>query len=566
MSRFDKRKTGKWIAAAAAAALIAGSAGAMLWTEPDGGEVRAAEKDDATEDVLTDVMEQQLVSHSAEAGKEETVYVIAGSDGSSRQVIVSSWLKNAEGSDTLADATTLTDIENVKGTQTYTAGSGSEIIWQAEGSDIYYQGTTDRELPVEMRLTYYLDGEEISPQELAGKSGHVTIRFDYDNHAVQTATIGGKEEEITVPFAVVSGVILPLDRFSNVSVSNGKILSEGNNDIVVGLAFPGFSDNLSVSEEEKEALAENGVETDALEIEIPDYVEIEADVTDFELAMSLTMMIPDAFSAVKTDGEIDLSGVSEQLATLQDSMTRLSDSSKQLVEGSAQLAEGAQELAAGTLSARDGAYSLASGMQQLSEGGKAVAGGVQQLAGTLSSMMQQLAPAHDGYAQFEQAVGQMMAGYGMTKEQAVASVMQAQGMTQNELTYLAALSGIYDGLAANAKDLTALVQGAGDLSSGIDTAGQGAWNLYDGLNTLQEGANALSEGSGALYAGISWFDKEGIQELAAAAAGINTADMTGVAERLRAVLDAADSYHTFSGAPEGVESSVKFIIRTEAIR
>lgn len=564
MMRLKNKNSAKWIAVIAASATILGGTGAALMSGNEADRVNAAEKDEA-EEMLTGVMERQIVSHSAEAGKEETVYVIAGSDGGSREVIVSNWLKNAQGADTLADVTTLTGIENVKGTQGYTAGAGDEITWEAEGSDIYYQGTTDRELPVLMTLTYYLDGEEISPQELAGKSGHVVIRFDYENRAVQTVTIGGEEEEIYVPFAVVSGAVLPLDHFSGITVSNGRILSEGNNNIVVGLAFPGLSENLSVSEEEKAALAENGVETDVFDVEIPDYIEIEADVTDFELGMTLTMMVPDAFSAVKMEGGTDLSGVSGKLETLQDSMTKLTGSSAQLVEGSAQLAAGAKELAGGALNAKEGAYSLAAGLQQLSDGGKTVAGGIGQLAGTLGSMMEQLKPAHDGYAQFGQAVAEMMTAYGMTKEQAVAGVMQAQGMTENELTYLATLSGIYDSLAANAGDLAALVQGAGDLSSGIDTANQGAWSLYDGLSTLGEGADSLSAGSRSLYEGMAQFDEEGIQALAAAAAGIDTGEATGIADRMKAVLDAADAYHTFSGAPEGVESSVKFIIRTESI-
>ena len=564
-----RMKRGNWIkgvAVTAAVVTVIGCVGTVLINDLHVDKVSAAEKEEATEEVLTEAFGQQIISHSAESGKDETVYVIAGADGTTRNIIVSNQLKNGEGAQVLEDETTLTDIENVKGTQTYTAGSGDAITWQAEGSDIFYQGTTDAELPIGLTMTYYLDGVEIKPEELAGKSGHVVIRFDYENRAKQTAVIGGEETGVYVPFAVISGAILPLEHFSSITVSSGKILTEGNNAIIIGVAFPGLAENFNLSEETRETLAENGVDTGAVNVDAPDYLEIEADVVNFELEMTLSMILPDLFSDIDLGADIDLSGVSGQLDTLEDAMGLLSDSSRQLVDGSEQLAAGAQDLASGAASAQEGAYALAAGMQQLSDGGKAVAGGVGELAETLNDMMVQLKPAHDGYAQFEQAVGQMMAGYGMSKEQAVASVMQAQGMTQNELTYLATLSGIYDGLAANAGDMMTLVQGANDLSGGIDTANQGAWTLYDGLTALGDGANLLEDGSRTLCNGMRQFDEEGIQELAAVFSSMDNGNLVEFSERLNAVMDAGESYRTFSGAPEGVDSSVKFIIRTEAIR
>lgn len=565
MKRIKHSNWMKGAAVAAVVVLVTAGVGGILINDLHMEQVSAAEKEEATEEVLNEALGQQIVSHSAESGKEETVYVIAESDGSTRSVIVSNQLKNAEGAQTLEDETTLTNIENVKGTQPYTEGSGNALTWQAGGSDIYYQGTTDAELPVGLSVTYYLDGKEISPEELAGASGHVVIRFDYENRAVQTAVIGGEETEVYVPFAVLSGAILPLEHFSNVSVSNGKVLSEGNNAIVVGFAFPGLSENLSISEETKDTLAESGVDAEKINGDT-DYLEIEADAVNFELEMTMTMILPNLFSDIDLGADIDLSNVSEQLDTLEESMTLLSDSSRQLVEGSGELAEGAKELADGAASAKEGAYALAAGTQQLADGSKAVAGGVGQLADTLTDMMAQLKPAHDGYAQFEQAVGQMMAGYGMPKEQAVASVMQAQGMTQNELTYLATLSGIYDALAANAGDMMTLVQGANEVAVGMDTVNQGAWTLCDGLNSLNDGADTLAEGSRTLSGGMAQFDEEGIQELTEAFAGVDGNGLLELSERLQAVKDAADSYRTFSGAPEGMDSSVKFIIRTEAIK
>ena len=104
------------------------------------------------------------------ASKEETVYVIAGADGKQQSVIVSDWLKNPNKETSLQDVSDLTDIENVKGDETWTA-NGTSLTWDAQGNDIYYQGKSETELPVTMNISYQLDGKDIAPAELAGKSG-----------------------------------------------------------------------------------------------------------------------------------------------------------------------------------------------------------------------------------------------------------------------------------------------------------------------------------------------------------------------------------------------------------
>ena len=134
----------------------------------------------------------QAAGSLGEAGKVETVYVTADASGSVNDVIVSEWLKNATASSELTDTTELKDIVNVKGDESFTENGDGTVTWNADGSDIYYQGTTDKELPVDMKITYTLDGKEISPADLAGKSGKVTIRFEYENKAKQTVDVDGE--------------------------------------------------------------------------------------------------------------------------------------------------------------------------------------------------------------------------------------------------------------------------------------------------------------------------------------------------------------------------------------
>lgn len=153
--------------------------------------------------------------------KDETVYVLASANGTVKKIIVSDWVKNALGSDSIDDVTQLTNIENVKGNETYTLGGSNSCVWDAQGNDIYYQGNIDKELPVSMAVSYSLDGQSISPDVLAGKSGKVTIRFNYTNNQYELMDINGRQEKIYVPFAMLTGLLLDNNVFTNVSVTNG---------------------------------------------------------------------------------------------------------------------------------------------------------------------------------------------------------------------------------------------------------------------------------------------------------------------------------------------------------
>ena len=201
-------------------------------TEEATEETADSDVDDSIGNIINDLKS----GASKDDGKEETVYLISDADGAVNKTIVSDWLKNTDGSATLEDTSDLQDIENVKGDESFTK-NGNDLTWQADGNDIFYQGTTTKQAPVSEKITYYLDGKEMKPDEIAGKSGKVTIRFDYTNNEKTTATIDGKEEDVYVPFTVVTGMVLN-DSFKNVQVTNGKLISDGKNNAVVGIAMP----------------------------------------------------------------------------------------------------------------------------------------------------------------------------------------------------------------------------------------------------------------------------------------------------------------------------------------
>lgn len=309
---------------------------------------------------------QQAADLQQKISKDETVYVLTGADGSVKKIIVSDWLKNELGSASVADKSDLSDIENVKGDESYTINGDNMTVWDAQGNDIYYQGNIQKELPVGLSVRYYLDGKSVSPEELKGKSGKVTIRFDYENRQYETVQINGVNQRIYVPFAMLTGMILDNDTFQNVQITNGKLVNDGDRTVVVGLAFPGLQENLNLSRDD---------------LSIPDSVEITADVTNFSLGMTVTLACNDLFSQL---GDVDLTsldstsaldqltGAMDQLlngsSALYEGLSTLLDKSGELVSGVEELAQGAAAIKSGADSVDDGAAQLKAGLADLSSG------------------------------------------------------------------------------------------------------------------------------------------------------------------------------------------------------
>lgn len=309
---------------------------------------------------------QKAADLQQKISKDETVYVLAGADGSVQKIIVSDWLKNELDSASLTDKSGLSNIENVKGDESYSINGDNMTVWDAQGNDIYYQGDIQKELPVGLTVRYTLNGKTVSPEQLKGQSGKVTIRFDYENRQYETVQINGQNQRIYVPFAMLTGMILDNDTFRNVTVTNGKLVNDGDRTVVVGLAFPGLQENLNLSRDQ---------------LSIPSSVEITADVTDFSLGMTVTLACNDLFSQL---GDVDLGSLDaagslnkltnamDQLlngsSALYDGLTTLLDKSGELAAGVEELAQGAAAIKAGADSLDEGAAELKAGLADLSEG------------------------------------------------------------------------------------------------------------------------------------------------------------------------------------------------------
>lgn len=560
-----KKSMIKPLAVCLCATLLA-SSGIAAYALADGKEDKTTKKQVVS---TTDTAEKQVNS------KDETVYVIAGSDGSVQKIIVSDWIKNNLNSNTLSDKSELTDVENVKGDESYTLGNDNTRVWDANGNDIYYQGNIEKELPVGLSVTYKLDGKTVSPTELAGKSGKVTIRFDYSNMQYEDVEINGQKEKIYVPFAMLTGVLLDNDVFTKVEVSNGKLINDGDRTAVIGIAFPGLQENLAVSKEK---------------FEIPDYVEITADVKNFELGMTITLATNELFNEMDVERLDSIDDLSKSLGELSVAMGQLMDGSSQLYNGlatlldkSGELVKGIDKLAAGAQTLKSGAGNLDAGASklqvgaaQLSEGLNTLSsnndtlnGGARQVFETLlSTANTQLAAAGLNVpaltiSNYADVLNGVIAASGGAQ-----SVIALKASLDSYNTFYLGLQSYTAGVSQAASGAAELKTGTNDLKNGTSQLYAGVCELYEGVLTLKNSAPALVDGvtklrDGAMQLsnGLEEFNEKGIQKLVDAVDG----DLAGLTTRLRATVDVSKNYHSFSGANENMDGQVKFIYRTDTI-
>ena len=298
--------------------------------------------------------------------KDETVYVMAKADGTVDKIIVSDWIKNNKKADVIKDVAALGDIENVKTDASFTMDSDNMRVWQANGEDLYIQGKGTEKLPVDLSLTYTLDGKVVTPDQIAGKSGDVTIRFDYTNNQYENVEIDGKKERIYVPFFMLSGLFLDSASFSDVKVTNGKVVSDGDRIIVAGIAFPGLQHDLGLSRDTAE---------------IPDYFEITAHTDNFKLGTTVTIAANGLFDKLGTDKIDSVKDLNSSLDKLDSAMSALIDGSSQLYSGLNTLLESSGTLTSGVDALYDGSVQLNDGAKQVDSG----AGALENGAATLSA-------------------------------------------------------------------------------------------------------------------------------------------------------------------------------------
>ena len=571
-----KNKLSKRVMAGSMAAVLAAvGAGTYGFEQKSMSEVKAEEEDTETLKEATEtVLGNTTTESNGETYKDESVYVNADASGKVKKTTVTEWLKNTE-KGSVDDETVLEDVENVKGNEKYKEGSDDSIVWESKGKDIYYQGTTDEELPVNMSITYKLDGKEISPKDLAGKSGKLEMTINYENKFKQNVDVDGQQTEMYTPFTLATAMMLPTDEYTNVTIDNGKIVSDGDKNIVVGVAFPGLSEDL-------------GLDSSNLDVDIPSSVTITADVTDVSVGATYTMASANLLDSIGLDDVDSFDDLDDSINKLEDATNQLVDGSKELAEGtntlngkSGELISGVDKLADGVTAYTDGVAGVADGANAINsnmalvkngvsaavEGTGKLATGVSGVQSGLNTVASGINTAIDnlnksgenikGLAnqtaltdkEKQQIVSNVSAGLdqaGLSKEQkdavdtAIASAVNAASDETNKKVAYAAneysegMSGAASQLSAASSALTTVdpanptatvAGGVAAVSAGIDelqtklgtgTADQpglttGVEALASGVSQLADGANELNQKSSTLKSGMSTLKNGGEQ-------------------------------------------------------
>lgn len=436
------RKVRQMLASSMAVVVGAGLIGTCAYEDSikaHAQEVNIQKLEETAEQALGD----STVEEDGSLYKDESVYVKADASGKVNETTVTEWLKNPNNGKT-EDVTELQNVENVKGDETYTTDSEGSVSWKSEGKDIYYQGTTDKELPVDVEITYTLDGKKVEAKDLKGKDGKLEMKVQYTNQSKETVDVSGESVEMYTPFAMVTAMMLPNDEYTNVTIDHGKIVSDGDKNIVVGLGFPGMEENLNLEGKD-------------IDIDIPDSFTITADVKNASVGPTMTVASSDVLEQFGLD-EID------SFDDLSDSVGELENAAEQLTDGSAKAADGSSALA-------DGSNTLATGAGTLADGTSALATGVKTLADGVNTLNSKSGDLTKGVSDLATGVNDYTGGVSALSDGSSKVSAGAEGLK---------------------KGLETAQTGIGDLASGVGTLKSG----FEGNGTEENpGANNLANGT-----------------------------------------------------------------------
>lgn len=488
--------------------------------------VQAADnKDKSTETKKTS---ETKTSSSAIPAKDETVYVKVDDAGNQKDVTVSDQLKNISSLGTIDDVSDLKDIKNVKGDETFSENNG-KLVWQGDKKDICYQGTTTKKIPVGMKVTYELDGKKVSADDLEGKSGHLKIHYEYQN----TSADSGKY----TPFLMATGLLMDGEKFSNVTVDNGKVISDGDRDIVIGMGLPQLKEQLT------------SVSSKVDDLDIPDSFTVEADVTDYEKVEAVTVATNEVFNEVGTDKF-------DSLDELKDSMTELQDASNKLVDGSGQLKDGLD-----TLLSSSG--TLVSGIDQLASGGNTLAGGTGSLvsgANTLNAGLQTASSKVSGtllpgVKALDIGVSQMQSELAAedalpkltTGVATLDAALNTGNAAKGQPSLVAAAKSVNDGVQAAAT-------GASGLKVGVDYIGTSVSSLNDVVSGVASKTGGLVQAANAAYSTLGNVAKESEQEVEISSEKVDVTNVTGTATGMATGTATGNAEISYEGAEKNADA------------
>ena len=526
--------------------------------------------------------------------KDETVTVKADAYGKPKKITSEVTLRDIGKEDIVRDYSDLTSVRNRKGDEEFDC-QDKVIYWQNHGEDITYTGTSEKEIPVDVNITYWLDDEEIKAEDLSGKSGSFRMRFDYTNKEKTEIVKNGRTYEMFVPFTAVSMAVLPEDCFKNIEVENGTVASMNNQSAAVGYVFPGLRESLVLDSYEN-----------LKEMELPEYIEIRADVENFKLDFTTTIITSGIFSEINDDDLNKLTDFSKSMNDLQKGTDELVKAASTVTDGINTYKTYLAQYIDGVSSVNQGAQGISSGIGQIAANETTLTSGAKALSEGLGELNQSLSGISLSKESFEQmASGVDVLSENITAENSIrknlTTVLKASenqltdeqinrivsdyvntaNMSQMKEQLSLASAGLrkigenmtgLDALKAAVSELaggsSSLYQGIKALTAGIDSLASGAKQLAEGTaqlsasgNSLKDGMNTIASGISEYRDGIKKYNEEGIRELTK----IGTGEVKEIQERIAALKEIDQNYTSYSGRDENQNGSVRFIIESEKI-
>lgn len=422
---------------------------------------------------------------TATISKEETVYATLKADGQTNKIIVSNWLKNSANAGKISDVSELEEIVNTKGDEPFTQ-NGEKLEWETADADIYYQGVSRDPLPVGIYIQYELDGKEVQPADIVGKSGKLKIRIEYTNQSLTTVKIGGEEEEIYTPFIMMTGMILPVENFTNVTIDHGHVISEGDNDIVVAYGMPGLKENLEL--DELDLSKDIDLDTDKLNDKLTDTVEITADVKDFSMGSTYTVATSDMFR------DLDIKDA-DDVDELDDKMYEMIQASSELIDGTKTLQDGLQSLdrsfdtyAAAVGSVNKGVKDLDKGAKKLRKGTKTYTKGVDKLLKGVNTYTAGAKSLGQGIKKYIDGVDTMVNGVNTLDQSTSALPGQYQKFSEGVTKFINSVKTLLS--EDNMKQLT---DGTQSLQDGVAQVDSGLQAVQGGVSSINETVKKLKQ-------------------------------------------------------------------------
>lgn len=556
---------------------------------------------------------------SGKVSKEETVYVNLDEKGAPIEKTSSIWLHSDTSLGKVKDKSTLKEIKNVKGEEEPKI-DGDKIVWETDEKDIFYQGKSNKDLPIDVEVKYYLNEKEVEPKDIAGKSGKIKIKLEVknkDSHVVSMKN--GKQKTLYTPFVTVAVMNMPLDKFKNVNTNSGKLVSDGNNQVITYVALPGVKESLDLDKDT---------------IDIPNFLEVEADVTDFEMSpivITTTSEIPEIDDISGTE---DLDELIDGIEKIKEASEKLSEATGKLYEGQISLSGGIDELVNGVGKVNKGANDLSKGLSQLDEKVKDMPEQTEKLDNGMKGVVENTSKIQKGQEDLTSGLGEAIEGLekikagkekeleiigmllkgmdsldagvaglkkvpgasgiaekigeGLQKqrmaleglkdssnqlivgvEEVEKGIKQAQAASGQLSTGLGEvnkgqkqISGGISQLNSGSKELS---KATGALNSGADALSKGTGELSNGSMKLKDGSNQLKDGAKELDEGMNKFHKEGISEISKRI-DESDLDIDTIMDTKDELINLSKEYNSFTGASEEMESSVKFVMKTEQIK